>query len=189
MAEELNRSGNVVTGLDALDYPAKPECFEQYVSCDLDVGFPASIPSLQRRKFDCVLLLDILEHLRSPESILRNCHALLESEGQIIVSVPNVANIYVRLMLLIGRFNYTERGILDRTHVHFYTRRTAKNLLAENGYEVVKEQMTAMPLELVLGLSPENPFMRAINLTMRGLAAVLPGLFGYQIMYVAKSRH
>jgi 2-polyprenyl-3-methyl-5-hydroxy-6-metoxy-1,4-benzoquinol methylase len=188
MAEELQTAGNVVTGLDVLDRPAKPDSFEQYIACDLENGFVGSIGELRRRKFDRILLLDILEHLRRPEVILENCHPLLEAEGQIVVSLPNVANIHVRLMLLMGRFNYTERGILDRTHVHFYTRRTAKQLLVENGFEVVQEKMTAMPLELVLGLSPQNPFMRAINLCTRVLASVLPGVFGYQIMYVAKRK-
>jgi 2-polyprenyl-3-methyl-5-hydroxy-6-metoxy-1,4-benzoquinol methylase len=187
MAEELRTAGNVVTGLDVLERPAKLGALEQYISCDLENGFVTSIPQLRRKKFDCILLLDILEHLRRPEVILEHCHPLLDTDGQLIVSLPNVANIYVRLMLLIGHFNSKERGILDRTHVHFYTRRTAKQLLVENGYVVVKEKMTAMPLELVFGMSPQNPVMRLVNLTMRVLAALMPGLFGYQIMYVARS--
>ncbi len=188
MAEELHRAGNTVTGIDILDEPAKAESLEQYISCDLENGFVDSVNELRRRKFSWILLLDILEHLRHPEVILRNCHELLEANGRLVVSLPNVANISIRGLLLLGMFNYTERGILDRTHVHLYTRRTAKEMLVENGYEVVEEKATAMPLELVFGLSPENPFMRTVNLCMRTLARLMPGLFGYQVMYVAKSK-
>ena len=188
MAEELQKAGNVITGLDVLDHPAKPTAFEQYIPCDLENGFVSSIDHLQRGQFDRILLLDILEHLRYPEVILRNCHRLLEPGGQLVVSLPNVANISVRLLLLLGMFNYTERGILDRTHVHLYTRRSARQMLTDNGYEVVKEKMTAMPLELVFGMSPDNPLMRVLNLCMRACSALMPGLFGYQIMYVAESK-
>ena len=90
------------------------------------------------------------------------------------MSLPNVANISVRLALLFGRFNYTERGILDRTHLHFYTRKTARALLEENGWEIVEAKTTVMPLELVLGLAPENPLdarhHRAAGAVHRGVS-------------------
>ena len=85
----------------------------------------------------------------------------------LVVSVPNVANITVRLALLFGRFDYTDRGILDRTHLHFYTRRTARAFLEENGWEIVTAKTTVMPLELVLGLDPANPLMRTITAAAR----------------------
>jgi len=87
-----------------------------------------------------------------------------------------------------GKFNYSERGILDRTHLHFYTRRTARALLEDNGWEVVTAKTTVMPLELLLGLAPTNIVMRLITGLMAIATAVFPGLFGYQLVYLARPR-
>jgi hypothetical protein len=105
----------------------------------------------------------------------------------LIVSLPNIANIYIRLMLLFGRFDYSERGLLDRTHIRFFTRKTARHLLESNGYSILEEQQTVIPLELVLGWSPDNWLMKALNRVLAFTTWVLPGLFGYQLMYVARS--
>ena len=132
--------------------------------------------------------MDVMEHLRVPEKLLRDCRALLKPNGHLIVSLPNVANITVRLMLLFGRFNYTERGILDKTHLRFFTRKTARRLLTENGYDIVEEKMTIMPLELVLGLHPEHFLMRIIQRLAILCTAIAPGLLGYQSFFIAQSR-
>jgi hypothetical protein len=105
-----------------------------------------------------------------------------------VISVPNVANITVRLALLFGRFEYRERGILDRTHVRFFTRRTARRFLEANGCEVLETRATVMPLELVFGLSPRNRLMRAINAVAALFTAAMPRLFGYQWVFVARPR-
>jgi hypothetical protein len=133
-----------------------------------------------------VLLLDILEHLRAPDRILTECREVLDANGQLIVSLPNIANITIRLMLLFGRFDYAERGILDRTHVRFFTRKTARRFLRENGYEIIQERNTVMPVELVLGLSPSSLPLKIINRVLAGFTRLLPGLLGYQIVMVAR---
>jgi len=112
----------------------------------------------------------------------------LREHGRLIVSLPNVANITVRIALLLGRFNYAERGILDRTHLRFFTRRTARRLLEENGCEVIQMKATVMPLELVLGLDPDNLLMRCINAVLGVFTALFPGLLGYQFVFVARPR-
>jgi hypothetical protein len=117
---------------------------------------------------------------------LRQSHEVLKREGLLIVSVPNIANIYIRLTLLLGRFDYSERGLLDKTHLRFFTRKTARKLLESNGYSIVEEQETVIPLELVLGWSPDNLVMKALNRLLAGLTWLFPGLFGYQIMCVAR---
>jgi hypothetical protein len=118
--------------------------------------------------------------------ILEQCAPILEENGFVIVSVPNVANITVRISLLLGRFQYGDRGILDRTHLRFYTRRTARGLLEGAGYQVLDERMTAMPIELVFGLDPDNLLMKLVNLLARTAASVLPGLFGYQVVLTGR---
>jgi glycosyltransferase involved in cell wall biosynthesis len=185
-AAELAKNGNRTVGVDAIPAPQTSSALQEFVRLDLDSGIEPLLQSLGSRRFDYVLMLDILEHLRSPEQILCQAAGALRENGRIIVSVPNVANITVRAMLLLGRFNYTERGILDRTHLRFYTHRTARQLLEQSGYEIIREQNTVMPLEIVLGLAPENILMRAFNAILAALTWLLPGLFGYQIILVAR---
>ncbi|MBI1898587.1 MAG: glycosyltransferase [Acidobacteria bacterium] len=188
LAAELAGAGNRVTGIDALPAAGHAGIMETYFSADLEEGIDRVVPHLEGRRFDRVLLLDVLEHLRRPEKLLRDCHDAVDPEGRVIISVPNVANITVRLMLLLGRFNYTERGILDRTHLRFFTRRTARRLVEECGFRITGECATVMPLELVLGLSPENPLMKLTNRVLAVFTKLLPALFGYQIVFVAQSK-
>jgi len=86
--------------------------------------------------YDVLLFGDTLEHLADPVSVLRQLSTRLTSDGTLIVSVPNVANWAIRLLLLAGRFRYTDRGILDRTHLRFYTRRTLVEMIESAGFRV-----------------------------------------------------
>jgi 2-polyprenyl-3-methyl-5-hydroxy-6-metoxy-1,4-benzoquinol methylase len=187
-AAELRADGNRVVGVDAIPSAQRNEALEQFITADLNAAPGDILRGLGARRFDRVLLLDVLEHLVDPEHLLSEVRGMLKSNGRIVVSVPNVANISVRLALLFGQFNYTERGILDRTHLHFYTRKTARAMLEKAGWEIVEAKNTVMPLELILGLQAENPLMRMITETTALFTALLPGLFGYQIMFLAKPR-
>jgi len=181
-AAELVKDFNRVTGVDALPTASQDSALTQYYQADLDGGLEDFVWAVNGKRFERILMLDVLEHLKNPERILASCHGLLQQGGQIIVSVPNIANLSVRLMLLMGRFDYTDRGILDRTHLRFYTRRTARAMLEAAGYRIIEEKLTVIPVELVLGLSPENIVCRVINRCLRAITSMLPGLFGYQIM-------
>ncbi|MEP6714346.1 MAG: bifunctional glycosyltransferase/class I SAM-dependent methyltransferase [Terriglobia bacterium] len=186
-ARELRRSNNRITGIDALPQAAEGSALDDYYSANLDDGIGEVIRQMPGRRFTRVLLLDVLEHLKAPEKILDQCHEVLAHKGLLVVSVPNIANITIRLALLCGRFNYADRGILDRTHLRFFTRRTARDFLESRGYQIVEEKLTVMPLELALGISPGAWPMRAVNLILRAFTRVFPGLLGYQIMFVAQS--
>ena len=89
--------------------------------------------------FDCIILGDVLEHLLDPWSVLRTLSESLISGGQIVASLPNVRFYGVSIPLLLkGRWTYTEEGILDRTHLRFFTRKTAIELIASAGFEIRK---------------------------------------------------
>ena len=89
--------------------------------------------------FDCIILGDVLEHLRDPWSVLRTLSELLISNGQVVASLPNVRFYGVSIPLLFGgRWTYAEEGILDRTHLRFFTRKTAIELIASAGFEIRK---------------------------------------------------
>jgi len=139
-----------------------------------------------RERFDVVVAGDVLEHMPRPEELLTALKPLLKPDGVLLVSLPNVANVTVRFGLLFGRFAYAPRGILDRTHLRFFTRATGRALLEENGYRVASVESTAMPLELglpALGRPPLAGLARAAALFS---ARLWPTLFGYQFVYEAR---
>jgi len=88
-----------------------------------------------RGTFDVVVLADVLEHLRWPEQTLMRIRSFLNPGGYIVVSVPNIANWKTRIGLLLGRFEYREEGIMDRTHLRFFTKRSAGAMILAAGYE------------------------------------------------------
>jgi len=92
-----------------------------------------------KRQFDAIALLDVLEHVRDPEALLRTCKGVLAPHGVIIASIPNVSHADVRLSLLAGHFRYTPSGLLDRTHVRFFDADSVKELLNTAGLEVLDE--------------------------------------------------
>jgi 2-polyprenyl-3-methyl-5-hydroxy-6-metoxy-1,4-benzoquinol methylase len=185
-ADALAEQGNRVDGIDVLPDAPEESQLRSYFSADLDEGIEPVLRQLHGRQYERVLLLDVLEHLKNPERILRQARAAVRQDGLLIVSVPNVANITVRVALLFGQFNYQERGILDRTHLRFFTRRTARAMLTGEQYEILEERTSIMPLELILGLSPENPILRGLNLLLRLATRLFRGVLGYQIILVAR---
>lgn len=184
-AERLVAQNNRVVGIDMLAQPQHQANFEQYLCADLDKGLQSIKPLLHERQFDRVLIQDILEHTRFPEQSLQDCRDLLKPDGLLLVSISNIANITIRLALLFGRFEYTERGILDKRRLRFFTKRSARRLLEQNGYQVMEEAVSVMPVELALGM-PEHALTRMSNAILATLTRLMPGLFGYQILLMAK---
>jgi 2-polyprenyl-3-methyl-5-hydroxy-6-metoxy-1,4-benzoquinol methylase len=140
---------------------------------------------LWAQPFDVVVCADLLEHLPKPERLLERISAWLAPEGTLLVSLPNVANLTVRAALLTGSFRYAERGILDRTHLRFFTRSTGKELLEQAGFRVAAAEPTAMPYELALPALARPPWRGAVRSFARRSARFFPTLFGYQFVYEA----
>ena len=136
--------------------------------------------------FDAVVCADVLEHLPKPELLLARIRAWLKPGGTLFVSLPNVANVTVRAGLLLGRFPYADRGILDRTHLRFYTRSTAKILIEKGGFRVRSVAATAMPYELALPALGRPPFAGPVRGFAAATARLWPTLFGYQFVIEAE---
>ncbi len=96
--------------------------------------------------FDVVLLGDVLEHLRDPLASLREAVRKIKPTGYVVTSLPNVAHGDVRIALLQGRFRYAETGLLDRTHMRFFTLETIRELMSQAGLVVVDTKRVVMPL-------------------------------------------
>jgi SAM-dependent methyltransferase len=134
---------------------------------------------------DAVLAADALEHLADPERVLRLAHAALRPGGRLLLSVPNVANLYVRLNLLVGRFPYADRGILDRTHRTFYTARSLRRLVEGAGFAVERTAVSTIPLPLAWPrLRPAA--LAALSWGLAVATRALPRLLGYQLLVDAR---
>jgi 2-polyprenyl-3-methyl-5-hydroxy-6-metoxy-1,4-benzoquinol methylase len=109
-----------------------------------DVTDPAALAPLG--SFDVIVLADVLEHLPDPHAALQ--HAIrprLRPDGVVVYSIPNMAHVSVRLDVLAGRFAYTDLGLLDRTHLHFYDRTEVRDLFARSGLRIVAERPVLAP--------------------------------------------
>ena len=96
--------------------------------------------------FDVVVFGDVLEHLRDPQRLLRNAVGLLADKGSIVISIPNVTHGAVRLALLQGRWEYHGTGLLDRTHVSFFSRATLTEMVRGAGLVPVDFRSTTAEL-------------------------------------------
>jgi SAM-dependent methyltransferase len=136
--------------------------------------------ALDGARFDVVLLLDVLEHLHDPVATLKVVAALLKPGGRMILSVPNVTHAAVRLQLLSGRFQYTDTGLLDRTHLHFFDRQGLEQLLEEAGLAVLDRMRTvAGATETEIPIDPEAVRAETMSAVMSGDDADT-----YQFVYV-----
>jgi 2-polyprenyl-3-methyl-5-hydroxy-6-metoxy-1,4-benzoquinol methylase len=98
---------------------------------DLNLDFPEGY-------FDCILCADVLEHTKNPWEVLRKLYGYLDDEGILIASIPNIRHIVPILKILFDRFEYEESGILDKTHLRFFTLHTMKQMFEENGYRITR---------------------------------------------------
>jgi 2-polyprenyl-3-methyl-5-hydroxy-6-metoxy-1,4-benzoquinol methylase len=116
------------------------------------------VERLRGREFDVALFGDVLEHLQSPVDVLLRVKELLAPDGYVVVSLPNVAHVDVKLTLLRGSFEYRDMGLLDRTHLRFFTRSSIDDLLAEAGYLAVEiHRYSLEPFSTELHPDPDVP--------------------------------
>lgn len=100
--------------------------------------------------YDYIIMADVLEHLVKPEQVLKSLFKISSASTKLLVSLPNVACWAMRKQLFFkGDFEYQESGLLDKTHLHFYTVNTLPKILSENGWKVeqVKGTITRLPIE------------------------------------------
>jgi 2-polyprenyl-3-methyl-5-hydroxy-6-metoxy-1,4-benzoquinol methylase len=174
LAERLQARGNVVVGIDLDEQAAEHArrfCEAVHVGDVETMDLP-----FEPATFDAVLCGDVIEHLRDPRRFLQRIRPLLKPDGRLVLSTPNVANWAMRLGLLFGRFRYTERGILDGSHVHLFTRKTLVECLGAAGYRVTRLDFTA-PVPVL-----STPRVEAVA---HGIGRLRPSLLAYQFLVEA----
>lgn len=153
MAAALKERGCRVTGIEIdprAAERARASC-ERVIVADLDAIDLGS--ALQGERFDVALFGDVLEHLKHPGRLLVQARGLLAPGGFVVLSVPNITHASIRLMMLEGRFEYQDMGILDDTHLKYFTHRSIGDLLEASGYTVEVMDWVDLPVseELVRG--------------------------------------
>jgi len=157
LAKTLKAHGNTVTGLEY--DPEAAELARQFadkvVVADLDHVDLTDV--LAGETYDVIVFGDVLEHLRDPLPPLRQARSLLAPGGYIVISIPNVAHGDVRMSLLLGRFTYRNLGLLDTTHLRFFTRQNLRELLDDAGLVAIEVRPTNAPLfGTELGVRPDE---------------------------------
>ncbi len=145
----------------------------------------ADLPVLPEGPFELVVAGDVLEHLANPAGALDHLVAQMAPGGKVLVSVPNVAFVLVRLELLLGRFEYRQRGIMDATHLRFFTHSTLRRLLAEAGLAVTRLAGIPPPLPLLDSRFSRRPGVLLYELAC-GAAKVWPTMFAFQLIAEAR---
>ena len=185
LARRLRERGFRVTCLEGdADLAARAaDACDEVVCADLD----GPLPDLHG-PFDVIVFADVLEHLRDPLAAIRRILPALQREGTVWISVPNVAHLHVRLGLLFGRFEYADRGILDRTHLRFFTKRSLRRFVADAGLSVEATTATPVPLPLVVPPRFHGFVLRAVHAASAVLSRAWKGPFAYQFVLRCRTR-
>jgi 2-polyprenyl-3-methyl-5-hydroxy-6-metoxy-1,4-benzoquinol methylase len=177
-----NRQCDVV-GVDQFLHPHQIQ-LKKFIQYHISEGLPTQ---LNLQTIDYVLMLDVIEHLPSPEHFVAKLAQQLSSSPQVelLVSTGNVAFIVTRFMLLFGQFNYGKRGILDITHTRLFTFASMRHLFEQAGFEVISEQGVPVPLGLVF---KNKTLVKALLWINQALIKVSKGLFSYQMYMTIKPK-
>jgi 2-polyprenyl-3-methyl-5-hydroxy-6-metoxy-1,4-benzoquinol methylase len=208
----LRERGNHVTGIEASRTAVAKagERLDEVIAADLrDKDEIAR--RLAGRTFDVVMFADVLEHLDWPGPILKSYLPFVKPGGSVIVSLPNIGNWSSRLALLGGSFEYTDTGVLDRTHLRFFTTKSARRLLEDAGLVVTRHAYTPgvvrplVPLAkklvasrgdpggahdpaALLESAPYRAYVKAVYPVESFVANLWPGLLAFQMIYEARLR-
>ena len=201
-SEHIQKLGNDVTGLESSGTAVQvaSKRLAHVVQGDMLTA------DLGSRQFDVIIFADVLEHVPWPVGALKRYLQWLAPGGSVIVSLPNVGLWSVRLAHLAGKWEYEETGVLDRTHLRFFTRRSARWLLAQGGLEPVKttynpgivrpfvplaKRMLSKPADdqspdALLKSRPYRLYLKTAYPIERAIASLWPGMLAFQMIFEAK---
>ena len=178
LGQRLRRQGHQVTGVEIEVIPGAAERLDHLVIADLEKGIPPEAGT----GYDVIVAGDVLEHVRSPERLLREMHRVVRPGGSVVVSVPNFGHWYVRARVGLGLFDYDARGILDKGHLRFFTRRSFRRLVRNAGWSVSRTEYVGLPLDVVWNGSSKG-MSGLIRRVDRVLVRLRPTLFAYQFLF------
>ena len=179
IAAELAKKNCRVAVVDQFNvHPVDPSIEVHRQDLDAELNFDL-------RGYRYLLLLDVLEHLKTPEEFLESLRSKFTHEPHtLIITTANVAFVVQRLMLLLGQFNYGKSGILDKTHTRLFTFRSLRQLLLDCGFRIKRIRGVPAPFPKVFGDGFVGRGAVSVNLLLIGLSK---RLFSYQIYVEAES--
>jgi glycosyltransferase involved in cell wall biosynthesis len=178
----LKQKGCAVFGCDVERGPLTSN-YDRFIEADLNRGIP---DFGHAEKFDVILCLDVVEHLRSPHDFLDQLRErALQTGAEVILTTANIAFAPMRILLLFGRFEYGRRGILDLTHTQLFTFATMKRAMRTAGFDIVATEGIVVPAPFIFGETVLSRLLLGIN---RLLVRLWPAMFGFQILLRAKPR-
>jgi 2-polyprenyl-3-methyl-5-hydroxy-6-metoxy-1,4-benzoquinol methylase len=176
-AAHVAAMGHTVVGVDKVKHEGLADRLHEFVEADLNQPLPESVP----RDFDVVVAGDILEHVLEPHELLADLRDHMLPEGELMVSVPNFNHWYPRGRIAVGRFDYDQRGPLDRGHVRFFTKRSIERLFRTCGLRIVERAAVGTPFH-TLEQQRERLADTATSVD-ETLMRVWPQLFTYQWLF------
>ena len=209
-SERLKRVGNHVTGIESSPEAVKVAAtrLDEVIATDLQRLDELTVV-IGSRKFDTIIFADVLEHLPWPAGILQGYLRFLAPQGSVIISLPNVGLWSMRLSLLSGRFQYTDTGVTDRTHLRFFTTRSAREMIEEAGLKIsrrtynpgivrpfvplakkflTKEEGGAHDPAALLNSTPYRAYLRTLYPVERAVASLWPAALAFQMIFEAHQR-
>jgi 2-polyprenyl-3-methyl-5-hydroxy-6-metoxy-1,4-benzoquinol methylase len=185
LSRRFTERGWRVTGIecDPAAAQAGARWCERMVVANLDRQTPP-LESL----YDAIVFGDVLEHLADPFRVLSDLNRFLAPDGVVVASVPNVAHFVIRVSLLVGKFEYLDRGILDHGHLRFFTERSLRALAADAGLRIERFTATPAPLYQVLPTRFHRPWLAATHRINAWVAHSIPRLMGYQFILLARRK-
>lgn len=185
LGQRIRTLGHHVTGVDLDRFDGVEERLDGFIQADLEHGIPDSVGS----GYDIVLCADVIEHVRDPRQLLHDAGQLVAAGGSVIASVPNFGHWYPRTRTALGLFDYDRRGILDSTHIRFFTRRSFEHLISDAGLVVVRRDATGLPFDVAKrgsGDDGESAKVGLVGAVDKMTVKLRPQLFGYQFLYELK---
>lgn len=153
LSEAITKKGYVVWGIENHPEAIKKAAtrLDKVLAADLTDTVTVG-ENIGDQKFDLIIFSDVLEHLYDPFSILKFYLKFLQKDGTVLISVPNMVAWWNRLKFLFGFFEYAETGVMDRTHIRFFTFATAKNLVQKANCTIIKVNYTPFVVRAFLPL-------------------------------------
>ena len=175
LAEKIRAAGHFVVGVDRAEVAGVRARTDRFFVADLERGIPEAVGA----GYDVIIAGDVIEHLTQPADALRGMSRVLQPGGQLLLSVPNFGHWYPRLRVAIGAFGYDRLGILDETHLRFFTRSTLRRLVRSAGFDIQEERATGLPFGAITAAGTMSAAARGVD---EALVRLRPTLFGYQYL-------
>lgn len=180
---KLKASNNIICGVDIEENELNQSNCDEFVPADLDTT--DRFDNIDLAKYDVILCADIIEHLKNPGDLLSEIRKGIRPDAKVIISVPNVANIIVRVSLMFGKFSYSDSSILDKGHLRHFTFSTIKDLITNNGFRIVRFKSTPIPFTFFLpNIVTSGVCFRFFETLFFELTNLFKRLLAYQFVFV-----